>query len=66
MTRKELNDRQAKHDAFISNLGQKEAARYLSSKGPKGTRRADMVSELVSAFAFLLLVTTVTIILLSL
>ena len=32
MTRKELRDRQAKHDACISKIGQREAARYLRSK----------------------------------
>ncbi len=32
MTRKELRDRQDKHDAYISKIGQREAARYLRSK----------------------------------
>lgn len=32
MTRKELRDRQDKHDAHISKIGQREAARYLRSK----------------------------------
>ena len=32
MNRKELRDRQAKHDAYISKLGQQEAARYLRTK----------------------------------
>lgn len=32
MKRKELSDRQAKYDAYVSKIGQAEAARYLRSK----------------------------------
>ena len=38
MTRKELRDRQAKHDAHVSKIGQREAARYLRSKEAPPTR----------------------------
>jgi uncharacterized heparinase superfamily protein len=32
MKRKELQDRQAKYDAFVSSIGQKEAKRYLEAR----------------------------------
>jgi len=38
MNRKELRDMMDKHDAYISKIGQKEAARYLRSKEKPPTR----------------------------
>lgn len=38
MKRKELQDRQSKYDAFVSNIGQKEAKRYLAAREQPPTR----------------------------
>jgi hypothetical protein len=38
MTQKELRDRQAKYDAYISNIGQKEAKRYLTTREEPPTK----------------------------
>jgi len=51
-TRSELRDRQAKHDAYISKIGQREAARYLRSKEmppTNGTLRAGLAFGLLAA-----------------
>ena len=51
-TRSELRDRQAKHDAYISKIGQKEAARYLRSKElppQRGSIRAGLAFGLLIA-----------------
>jgi hypothetical protein len=51
MNRKELRDKQAKHDAYISKIGQKEAARYLRSKEvppQRGTLRAGLAFGLLA------------------
>lgn len=51
MTRKELRDRQAKHGACISKIGQREAARYLRTKEQpptRGTLRAGLAFGLLS------------------
>lgn len=56
MKRKELQDRQAKYDAFVSNIGQKEAKRYLAAREQppaRGNIRAGI------AFAALTIVTLV-------
>jgi len=52
MTRKELRDRQAKHDACISKIGQREAARYLRSKElppQRGSIRAAIAFAILAA-----------------
>jgi hypothetical protein len=51
-TRSELRDRQDKHDARISKIGQQEAARYLRSKEvppTRGTLRAGLAFGLLIA-----------------
>jgi len=50
-TRSELRDRQAKHDARISKVGQREAARYLRSKElppQRGSIRAGLAFAMLS------------------
>jgi len=50
-TRSELRDRQTKHDAYISKIGQREAARYLRTKEQpptRGTLRAGLAFGLLS------------------
>jgi hypothetical protein len=56
-TRSELRDRQAKHDAYISKIGQREAARYLRSKElppQRGTLRAGIAFGLLAAAALVI------------
>ena len=51
MTRKELRDMMDRHDAYISKIGQREAARYLRSKEKpptRGTLRAGLAFGLLS------------------
>lgn len=60
MTRKELRDRQAKHDAYISKIGQQEAARYLRTKElppQRGSIRAGITFAILAA-AILVIVLT--------
>jgi hypothetical protein len=52
MTQKELRDRQAKYDAYVSNIGQKEAKRYLTTREEPPTRgniRAGLALALLAA-----------------
>jgi len=60
MTRKELRDRQAKHDAYWSKKGQDAATRYLRSKPQPNGR----IREAIASLAFLILISAVTITLL--
>lgn len=60
-TRSELRDRQAKHDARISKIGQQEAARYLRSKELPPQR-----GGIRAAIAFAVLVTATLVIVLAL
>ncbi len=53
MTRKELQDRQAKRDAYISKIGQKEAARYLRAK--EQAKPTGLIREIIAGIAFLTL-----------
>ena len=51
-TRKELRDMMDKHDAYISKIGQREAARYLRTKEQpptRGTLRAGIAFGLLAA-----------------
>lgn len=57
MTRKELRDRQDKHDAYISKIGQREAARYLRSKELPPTQ-----GNIRAALALLILATAILVI----
>lgn len=57
MTRDELRDRQAKHDACISKIGQREAARYLRTKEQpptRGTLRAGLAFAILAAAALVI------------
>lgn len=50
-TRKELRDMMDKHDAYISKIGQREAARYLRSKElppQRGSIRAGLAFVVLS------------------
>ena len=50
MTRKELQDRQAKYDAHISKIGQAAAKKYLDSKvQPQST---GLIREIIVGVAF--------------
>jgi hypothetical protein len=60
-TRSELRDRQAKHDAYISKIGQREAARYLRSKEKPPTR-----GNIRAGIAFAILVVAILVIALAL
>lgn len=51
MTRKELQDRQAKYDAAVSNVGQTEAKRYLAAKADH-SERLETAKEVVACLAF--------------
>ncbi len=53
MTRKELQDRQAKRDEYISKIGQKEAARYLRAK--EQAKPTGLIREIIAGIAFLTL-----------
>lgn len=53
MTRKELQDRQEKYDAFISKIGQKEAARYLRAK--EQAKPTGLIREIIAGVLFLIL-----------
>ncbi|MGA0847491.1 MAG: hypothetical protein ACO3PY_02630 [Pontimonas sp.] len=56
-TRSELRDRQAKHDACISKVGQREAARYLRSKElppQRGSIRAGLAFAILAAAALVI------------
>lgn len=57
MTRKELRDRQDKHDARVSKDGQKEATRYLRSKEAPPTR-----GNIRAGIAFLIFAITIIVI----
>ena len=61
MNRKELRDMMDKHDAYISKIGQKEAARYLRSKEKPPTR-----GTLRAGIAFGLLIAAILVIALAL
>jgi hypothetical protein len=60
-TRSELRDRQTKHDAYISKIGQREAARYLRSKEKPPTR-----GNIRAGIAFAILVVAILVIALAL
>ena len=48
MTRKELQDRQAKYDAHISKIGQASAKKYLDNR-PQST---GLIREIIVGVAF--------------
>lgn len=52
-TRKELQDMMDKRDAYISKIGQKEAARYLRSK--EQVQSTGLIREIIAGIAFLIL-----------
>jgi hypothetical protein len=53
MTRKELQDRQAKYDAHTSKIGQAAAKKYLDSKvQPQST---GLIREIIAGIAILIL-----------
>ena len=56
MKRKELQDRQAKYDAFVSNIGQKEAKRYLAAREQPPTRGNIRAALAFATFTALMLV----------
>jgi hypothetical protein len=60
-TRKQVQDMTDKHDAYISKIGQKEAARYLRSKEVPPTR-----GNIRAGIAFMMLMTMILIIFLAL
>ena len=60
MTRNELRDRQDKHDAYISKIGQKEAARYLSSK--EQAQPTGLIREIIAGIAFAILAAAILVI----
>jgi hypothetical protein len=53
MTRKELQDRQAKYDAYASKIGQKEATRYLKTK--EQAQPTGFIREIIAGIAFVTL-----------
>lgn len=53
MTRKELRDMMDKHDAYISKIGQKEAARYLRAK--EQAQPTGLIREIIAGIAFVIL-----------
>lgn len=50
MTRKELRDMMDKRDAYISKIGQKEAARYLKAK--EQAQPTGLIREIIAGIAF--------------
>jgi hypothetical protein len=61
MARKELQDRQAKYDAFVSSIGQKEAKRYLAAREQPPTR-----GNIRASIAFVILTALILVIFLAL
>ena len=57
MKRKELQDRQAKHDAHISKIGQAAAKKYLDSKVQ--SQSTGLIREIIGGIAFGVLAFTV-------
>lgn len=60
MTRKELRDMMDKHDAYISKIGQKEAARYLRSK--EQVQSTGLIRAIIAGIAFAALTITTLVI----
>jgi hypothetical protein len=63
-TRKELQDMMDKHDAYISKIGQKEAARYLRAK--EQAQPTGFIREIIAGIAFVVLTATTLVIFLAL
>ena len=51
MTRKQLRDAMDKHDAYISKIGQKEAARYLRTK--EQAQPTGLIRETIAGIVFM-------------
>jgi len=51
-TRKELQDMMDKRDAYVSKIGQKEAARYLRSK--EQAQPTGLIREIIAGTAFVI------------
>jgi len=51
MTRKQLRDTMDKHDAYISGIGQKEAARYLRTK--EQAQPTGLIREIIAGIVFM-------------
>ena len=60
MTRNELRDRQDKHDAYISKIGQKEAVRYLRTK--EQVQPTGLIREVIAGIAFAILAAAILVI----
>jgi len=60
MTRNELRDRQDKYDAYISKIGQKEAARYLRAK--EQAQPTGLIREIIAGIAFVVLAAAILVI----
>ena len=52
MTRKELQDTMDKRDAYISKIGQKEAARYLRAK--EQAQPTGLIREIIAGIVFMI------------
>jgi len=59
-TRKELQDMMDKHDAYISKIGQKEAARYLRAK--EQAQPTGLIREIIAGIAFVVLAAAILVI----
>ena len=51
MTRKQLRDAMDKHDAYISKIGQKEAARYLRTK--EQAQPTGLIRDIIAGIVFM-------------
>ena len=60
MTRKQIRDAMDKHDAYISKIGQKEAARYLRSK--EQAQPTGLIREIIAGIACLILIAAILVI----